>query len=402
MQGSNPSRAISPGRRAFLGHGVKLGAYAASTLLATGCDYFGPAPETRTRLEVPEGFTPRLVARSGHRTVDSSSFRWHSAPDGGGCFEADAQGWYYVSNCEENRGGVGVLKFDADGTVIDSYSILDRSTKNCSGGETPWGTWLSCEEIHKGLVWECDPENIEAARPLPALGLFMHESISVDPLSLQIYMTEDNSEGGLYRFTPASIGIDMKPDLTQGLLEVAVVNNGFLAWETVPDPEATKEETRRQVSQSARFKGGEGIDIHNRYIRFTTKHDNHVWELNLNDSSIRTKCDMSSYIHDVDDLTHSPSGKVLIAEDGGMMRLYYFPEDSDSPELLLRIPDHTESEITGLAFSPDGSRLYFSSQRGSTGRRDDGLTFELSGDFSNLKPGGKMVKWTLDHREQRI
>ena len=42
---------------------------------------------------------------------------------------------------------------------------------------------------------------------------------------------------------------------------------------------------------------------------------------------------------------------------------------------------YKRQEITGPAFSPDGSRLYFSSQRGKTGRNEDGITFEITGPF---------------------
>ena len=42
---------------------------------------------------------------------------------------------------------------------------------------------------------------------------------------------------------------------------------------------------------------------------------------------------------------------------------------------------HDDSEVTGSAFSPDGKRLYFSSQRGTGGTSSDGITFEVSGPF---------------------
>jgi hypothetical protein len=48
---------------------------------------------------------------------------------------------------------------------------------------------------------------------------------------------------------------------------------------------------------------------------------------------------------------------------------------------MLQLVGHNISEITGPAFSPDGSRLYFSSQRGKTGRIEDGVTFEITGPF---------------------
>ena len=48
---------------------------------------------------------------------------------------------------------------------------------------------------------------------------------------------------------------------------------------------------------------------------------------------------------------------------------------------LLQLVGQDASEITGPAFSPDGSRLYFSSQLGPTGHPADGITYEVTGAF---------------------
>jgi secreted PhoX family phosphatase len=48
---------------------------------------------------------------------------------------------------------------------------------------------------------------------------------------------------------------------------------------------------------------------------------------------------------------------------------------------FLRVSGQDRSEITGPAFSPDGTRLYFSSQRGSSGTTSGGITYEVSGPF---------------------
>ena len=64
-------------------------------------------------------------------------------------------------------------------------------------------------------------------------------------------------------------------------------------------------------------------------------------------------------------VTVSPNGDVLVAEDGDLMRLFVIVPNEPA-KLLMQITKGN-SEITGPAFTPDGSRLYFSSQRGPSG-----------------------------------
>ena len=340
-------------------------------------------PPDENGVRLPQGFKSRVVARSGERPALDSSHLWHGAPDGGAVYATDDGGWIYVSNSElrDGNGGVGALRFNSQSEVIDSYPILEGTSTNCAGGKTPWQTWLSCEEIDDGQVYECDPFGISPAVARPALGIFKHEAVAVDPENQLLYLTEDKPDGGFYRFRPSN----PLPDLSSGTLEVARIRrNGdrqYLNWLKVPDPLATQLPTRKQVPDYSSFNGGEGLVYQHQNIYFSTKGDNRVWCYNVASSEITIIYDIAvtenPILRGVDNLSITPAGEVLVAEDLDDMQLILLtPGERAIP--LLQIVGHDRSEITGPAFNPDYNRLYFSSQRGAEGVSANGITYEIS------------------------
>lgn len=339
---------------------------------------YGPLkiPDTNG-LALPEGFTSRLIARTGHKV---GGLTWHAAPDGGACFP-DGEGWIYVSNCEVPLlGGASAVRFGKDGSIRDAYRILSGANLNCAGGATPWRTWLSCEEIARGRIFECDPYGERSARPRLAMGRFKHEAAACDPDREVVYLTEDEPDGCFYRFRPGDWG-----DLTEGTLEVMCGAGERVTWKPVPSPAALPRPTRHQVKEARHFDGGEGCYYADGVCYFTTKGDNRVWAYDAASATLGVAYDADSPLTGVDNITGAPTGDLYVAEDGGNMEINLIaPDRSVSP--FLRLDGHGRSEITGPAFSPDGKRLYFSSQRGRSGKPTDGHTFEVTGPFRNLVP----------------
>ncbi|WP_028813535.1 alkaline phosphatase PhoX [Streptomyces flavidovirens] len=346
----------------------------------------GPYGALRTAdangIRLPSGFSSRVIARTGQK-VGSTAYTWHKAPDGGACY-ADGTGWIYVSNSEINpSGGAGAVRFSSTGAITGAYRILSSTRQNCAGGKTPWNTWLSCEEVDRGYVYETDPWGVKAAVRRDAMGRFKHEAAAADPVRRTIYLTEDVTDGCFYRFTPTTWG-----DLSAGRLEVLKMGSGTsgpVTWATVPDPSGASTATRNQVSGAKRFTGGEGCYYADDTCWFTTKGDNRVWQYNAAAQTIELAYDDSlvsgtAPLTGVDNVTGTSSGDLFVAEDGGNMEICVItPDDVVAP--FLRIDGQSGSEITGPAFSPDGRRLYFSSQRGTSGSSSGGITYEVTGPF---------------------
>jgi sugar lactone lactonase YvrE len=342
-------------------------------------------------VRLPAGYSSRIIASSSQPVLAGQAYLWHAAPDGGACFATGDGGWIYVSNSEVTAtGGVGAIKFDADGKVIDAYAILENTSRNCAGGATPWGSWLSCEEIDKGRVWECDPAGKVSAVVRPALGVFNHEAVAVDEKKHHLYLTEDKPDGCLYRFTAGRLNDEGYPDLAAGVLEVAVLQNApaaetddtLLNWVVVPDPLALSQETRYQVATAMRFNGGEGIAYYNEQVIFSSKGDNRIWSYQTETRQLKVLYDASSsltpILTGVDDVIVSPAGDIYVAEDGGDLQIVVI-DNQGILYTIAQLEGHDKSEVTGLAFSPDGKRLYFSSQRGTTGLSENGITYEIQG-----------------------
>ena len=367
-------------------------------------------------LQLPAGFTSRVVAVINEAPLASNpGFLWHSDPDGAGTFRTDDGGWIVVSNCEARDatttlagngasalpgtdretveattgffGGASALRFDASGTLVDAYAVQRDTTTNCSGGCTPWGTWINGEEILDGYMFECSPlRDGGAAVRLERFGRKAHEMVAVDVAGRAIYHTEDL--GGNERFyrniyTAAEWPTGGRPDLVNGgRLQAMAVDAGIEAARLGPVPVRWVDcinDGRAQADvylpETTIFEGNEGVWFLNGFIYFTTKGDDNIWVYDTLGNTVESIYDPARNVPGspvdadepamagVDNICMTLDGEMVVVEDGGDMRaVVLLPDGSTIP--LLRLPGNAEvTEVTGPTFSPDGRRLYVSGQR---------------------------------------
>ena len=205
-------------------------------------DYGPLVPDPAGMLDLPRGFSYRLLSSLGNAMTDGCTVP--DKADGMGCFSLGNDEIVLIRNHElvpaDDAGGVLAKGFGTrDGAIVPGGTtsiVLDATTlevkrefrslagtiRNCSGGITPWGSWLTCEEAptgpgqrfgeglaeNHGWVFEV-PANATGlidAVPLKAMGRFNHEAACVDPRTGIVYLSEDRDDSVLYRFVPTTPG----------------------------------------------------------------------------------------------------------------------------------------------------------------------------------------------------
>ena len=329
--------------------------------------------------------------------------------------------------------------------VRESFAILGGTSTNCAGGETPWQSWISCEEVVKrrsgfkhGYVFEIDAvaDGPVRAIPAPQCGRRAHEAVAWTGGIL--YLTEDRSlqtfgegPGGpaetlgsvFYRFLPKRSpgrngNLAEIPGVLQGLklvnepkanMDVGRVPGQPYAveWVDVPEPDHEDDTDNRRDRQpgftpnrvqaidrgAAYFDRTEGSWVGNGKVYFDCTSGGpvsggQIWEYDPGRETL-------TLIYESNDRTRleAPDNIVVVPQTGDILA----QEDGGGDQFIRgvtrdgRIYDfartgNNNSEFCGGCFDPNGQILYVNLQ-GERGSLPEGpadgqaVTFAIFGPF---------------------
>jgi secreted PhoX family phosphatase len=264
---------------------------------------------------------------------------------------------------------------------------------------------MSCEETGGGWIFDCQPLGPDsAAVRLDPLGQRAHEACAVDAVGKVVYTTEDDGNSRFYRWVPNEWTGATPNWAAGGQLQALAANT--TAARTAPTPatwvNVTNLTTGYRGADSAVFARGEGCWIDGRTVYFVTTSDSTVWAYDGVAGTLEAVYvpGGGGALTNADNVTvHAPSGDLLVAEDSGNLELVLLTSPFDgSPRTsaafmrFSTVGGSNQSEVAGPAFSPDGTRLYFSSQRGGSTTTvprpwggGSGVTYEVTGPFRDLR-----------------
>ncbi|MCH2114411.1 MAG: PhoX family protein [Pirellulales bacterium] len=331
-------------------------------------------------------------------------------------------------------GGCTNLMFDTNaGKWVKSWTAIAGTVRNCAGGATPWGTWLTCEETTlgpgdrdngqlfdygetHGWIFEVPARGDADPKPLKSMGRMWHEAVVIDPISGIAYETEDREDAGFYRFlphTPSKLAeggrLQMlrakgKSVLKKGLRVGAVFD---VDWVDIEDPlraDSPSTKDRQGVYDQGRAAGGstfarlEGTCYgHGKiYVTATAGGDaerGQVWEFDPYRQTLTLIFESpgESVLDMPDNMCSSPRGGILLCEDGNStpQRLQGLTEDgrlftfaannidfSNVSYKKFEKKDFRSAEWCGATFSNSGKWLFVNIQR-------PGVTFAITGPWQD-------------------